>query len=107
MCLHSAIRAKEAADEQKRAAVKAEAQMLATALTTIGKFTVKKTAGTGDDKTKLFGRCGLMRDPTCKTVQQLHCDGLVAIATPSCISTAACRTGVKRRQKQVNRATIL
>jgi hypothetical protein len=35
--------------------VKAKAQMLATALTTIGKFTVKKTVG--DDKKKLFGRC--------------------------------------------------
>jgi len=49
------IRAKEAADEEARAKVKAEASMLATALNTIGKFTIKKTAGTGDDKTKLFG----------------------------------------------------
>lgn len=49
------IQAKEAQDAEKRAAVKAEAQMLATALKTIGKFQVKKTAGTGDDKEKLFG----------------------------------------------------
>lgn len=49
------IRAKEAEAQEKRAAVKAEAQMLATALTTIGKFTVKKTAGSGDDSKKLFG----------------------------------------------------
>lgn len=49
------IRAKAAADEEVRASVKAEAQMLATALTTIGKFTVKKTAGTGDENKKLFG----------------------------------------------------
>ena len=52
----SEIQAKAAEDEEKKAGVKAEAQMLATALTTIGKFSVKKTAGTGDDKDKLFGR---------------------------------------------------
>eukprot|EP00242_Pyramimonas_sp_CCMP2087_P012205 CAMPEP_0198212500 /NCGR_PEP_ID=MMETSP1445-20131203/26377_1 /TAXON_ID=36898 /ORGANISM="Pyramimonas sp., Strain CCMP2087" /LENGTH=198 /DNA_ID=CAMNT_0043886957 /DNA_START=82 /DNA_END=678 /DNA_ORIENTATION=+ len=47
------IKAKDASDEAARQAVKAKAQMLATALTTIGKFTVKKTVG--DDKKKLFG----------------------------------------------------
>mmetsp|Transcript_6106 Transcript_6106/g.8277 ORF Transcript_6106/g.8277 Transcript_6106/m.8277 type:complete len:198 (-) Transcript_6106:122-715(-) len=47
------IKAKEAVKEAARQKVKAEAQMLATALTTIGKFSIKKTSG--DDKTKLFG----------------------------------------------------
>lgn len=47
------IKQKEADDEAARAKVKAAAQMLATALSTIGKFTVKKTVG--DDKKKLFG----------------------------------------------------
>jgi hypothetical protein len=31
--------------------------MLATALQTIGKFTIKKKAGEGEQKDKLFGRC--------------------------------------------------
>lgn len=47
------IKQKEADAEAARQKVKAEATMLATALNTIGKFTVKKTVG--EDKKKLFG----------------------------------------------------
>jgi len=47
------IKQRDAEAEAARQKVKAEAQMLATALTTIGKFKVKKTVG--EDKQKLFG----------------------------------------------------
>lgn len=47
------IRKEEERKEAARQKVKAEAQMLATALSTIGKFTIKKKCG--DSKTKLFG----------------------------------------------------